>query len=312
MAHKDTRIAYGEALVEYAESYEFVVLDADLSKATQTQQFANIYPRRFYNMGISEADMMSTAAGMASCEKTVFASTFAMFATGRAYEQIRNSIAYPKMNVKIAATHGGILIGEDGASHQCFEDIALMRGLPNMCVLIPTDEYMARKAVLAAIKHSGPVYLRFGRTSSPAVYDENCTITIGQGNLLKDGEDITILAIGDMVYEAKKACALLELQGIDAALIDMVSMKPLDRDLILEYAQKTKKIVTVEDHSVIGGLGSAVLEVLEKQKDVEVSRIGIQDQFGCSGTRAALMKKFGLHSENIVDHCLSLLGGKVL
>lgn len=300
MGYLSTREAYGEALAVLGADNDFVVLDADLSKATQTVRFAKKYPERFFNMGISEGDMMTTAAGFASTGECVFASTFAMFAAGRAYEQIRNSIAYPGWNVKIGATHGGVLIGEDGASHQCIEDISLMRTIPNMTVIVPCDEHSVFLAVKAALKKDGPVYLRFGRSSSAPVYTkETARFEIGCGNVLRDGEDVTIIAIGDMVWEAVKASEELEGLGISAAVIDMASVKPIDRELVCSYAEKTGKIVTAEDHNVIGGLGSAVAEILAETQTAKLRRVGMQDVFGCSGKRGDLQKEFGLHAEGI-------------
>lgn len=302
MTYLSTREAYGEALVRLAGDRDFVVLDADLSKATQTIRFAKKYPDRFFNMGISEADMIGTAAGIASTGTCVFASTFAMFAAGRAYEQIRNSVAYPGLNVKIGATHGGILIGEDGASHQCIEDISLMRTIPGMTVLVPCDEHSVFEAVKAALEVDGPVYLRFGRTSSPPVYTaETARFTIGKGNVLKDGCDITLMAIGDLVYEALSAARTLEDRGISAAVIDMASIKPIDKDLILEYSEKTRKIITAEDHNIIGGLGSAVAEILAEHSRAILRRVGVKDCFGCSGKRRDLQEHFGLNAKAILE-----------
>lgn len=301
MGNLSTREAYGDALAVLAQEKEFVVLDADLSKATQTVRFASQFPERFFNIGISEGDMMTTAAGIAATGECVFASTFAMFAAGRAYEQIRNSIAYPGLNVKIGATHGGVLIGEDGASHQCIEDISLMRTIPGMTVLVPCDEASVRAAVRAAAEMDGPVYLRFGRTSSPPVYTSGMAdFTIGKGNVLRDGEDVTIIAIGDMVYEAVRAARDLAADGITAAVIDMASVKPIDKDLILNYAGKTGKIVTAEDHNIIGGLGSAVAEVLaEENTGAALYRVGVRDEFGGSGKRTDLQEHFGLNAVGI-------------
>lgn len=295
-----TREAYGNALAEFGKKYDFYVLDADLAKATQTLTFKNAFPERFFDMGISEADMMTTAAGMASCGKTVFASSFAMFAAGRAYEQIRNSIAYPNLPVVIGATHGGVLIGEDGASHQCIEDISLMRTIPNMTVLVPCDEESVFACVEAAIKHRGPVYIRMGRGAVDSVYDENCNFEIGRGNVLKDGSDVAIFAVGDLVAEALKAAEELEKEGIDAAVIDMASVKPIDADLVRAYAKKAGKLITAEDHNIIGGLGSAVSEVVAELGVGKVQRVGIEDCFGRSGTREDLQEYFGLNKDGII------------
>lgn len=302
MNYLSTREAYGQALADLGDENEFLVLDADLSKATQTITFAKKFPDRFFNIGIAEGDMMTTAAGMATTGKTVFASTFAMFAAGRAYEQIRNSIAYTGLNVKIGATHGGILIGEDGASHQCIEDISLMRTIPNMTVIVPCDEYAVYEAVKASIAYNGPVYLRFGRTSSLPVYTkENVKFEIGKGNVLKDGNDVTIIAIGDMVAEALVASKALEEQGVSVAVIDMASVKPIDKQLVLECANKTSKIITAEDHSIIGGLGSAVAEILAENSNAKLRRLGVCDEFGGSGTREKLAEAYKLNAKGIID-----------
>lgn len=298
--HLTTREAYGAVLAELGEQYDFVVLDADLAQATQTVKFKQKFPRRFFDMGIAEGDMMTTAAGMATCGKTVFASTFAMFAAGRAYEQIRNSIAYPKLHVIIGATHGGVMIGEDGASHQCIEDLSLMRTMPNMTVLVPCDENSVKAAVRAALAHHGPVYLRFGRASAQPVYMEPLEVVIGKGNVRKDGDDVTFIAVGDMVWEALRAAEKLEKEGVSAAVIDMISVKPIDKELIIQYAKKTKKIITIEDHSIIGGLGSAVAEVLAENGEAKMIRIGLPDCFGQSGKRADLQAYYGLNADNIL------------
>lgn len=296
-----TREAYGKALAELGKSHDFFVLDADLAKATQTLIFKEQFPERFFDMGIAEGDMMTTAAGMATCGKTVFASTFAMFAAGRAYEQIRNSIAYPNLHVIIGATHGGVLIGEDGASHQCIEDISLMRTIPHMTVIVPCDEHSVFAAVKASLVHTGPIYLRMGRTSAPLVYNENLKFKIGKGNVLADGDDVTIVAIGDMVYEALEARKILAQSNIQAAVIDMHTVKPIDKELLLTYANKTRRIITVEDHNVIGGLGSAVAEILAETRSAKLMRVGMNDCFGRSGTREALQEYFALNAKEIVQ-----------
>lgn len=296
-----TREAYGRALAEFGHKYDFYVLDADLAKATQTLVFKKEYPERFFDIGISEGDMMTTAAGMATCGKTVFASTFAMFAAGRAYEQVRNSIAYPNLHVIIGATHGGVLIGEDGASHQCVEDISLMRTIPNMTVLVPCDENSVYAAVEAAIQAEGPVYIRMGRGAAEPTYKERFTMEIGKGKVLKDGTDLTIVAIGEMVPEAIKAAEKLEAEGVSTAVLDMVCVKPLDTELIKTYAEKTGKIITIEDHSIIGGIGSAVSEVVAECQSAKVKRVGMKDCFGRSGTRRALQEYFHLNARAIVD-----------
>ena len=303
-----TREAYGNALKNLADQYDFWVMDADLSKATNTKVFAADYPDRFVNVGISEGDLMTTAAGIASCGQTVFASTFAIFASCRACEQVRNSIAYTNLNVKIAATHGGVLIGPDGGSHQAIEDISIMRTFPNMTVIVPSDEALTYKAVEYAIKHEGPVYLRFGRFPSDDIYTkENAPFEWGKGNVLRDGSDITLIAIGDMVSESLKAAEQLKESGFSAAVIDMHTVKPIDKELILKYANKTKAVITAEDHTIIGGLGSAVAEVMAENPSVPLARIGLKDTFGRSGSRKELMEYFHLSAKDIAQQALSLL-----
>lgn len=303
-----TRESYGNALAQYGAEYDIVVLDADLSKSTKTDTFKKKFPERFINMGIAEANMMSTAAGLASCGKVVFASTFAMFAAGRAFEQVRNSICYPNLNVKIGATHAGISVGEDGASHQAIEDISLMRSIPNMVVINPADDIEARAAVLAAIKHSGPVYLRFGRLGVPVLYDEaTYKFELGKGVLLNDGKDVTIIATGLMVPEALKASEILAEQGVSARVINIHTIKPIDADIIIKAAQETGAIVTAEEHSIIGGLGSAVAEVLGENSPAPLKRVGVMDKFGKSGKPAALLEEYGLTAENIVKNTLEVL-----
>lgn len=296
-----TREAYGLAIEELGERYDFFVLDADLSKATKTDLFAKNFPDRFFNMGISECDMICTAVGIATCGVPVFASTFAAFAAGRAYDQIRNSVAYPRINVKIAATHGGVLIGADGGSHQCIEDIALMRVLPNMTVICPSDAVQTKAAVEAALLYEGPVYLRFNRLGIPYIYDEEkpFKFEIGKGYQLKDGKDVTIIAVGDMVYEALRASDILSKKGISARVIDMPSIKPIDEDLIINSAKETGAVVTAEDHNIMGGLGGAVSEVLIENCPVPMIRVGVNDIFGRSGSREELSKAYGLTGENI-------------
>ena len=297
---KATRTAYGEALAELGETYDFLVLDGDLSKATQTCLFARKYPERFFDLGIAEQDLMGTAAGMASCGKTVFASTFAMFAAGRAYEQIRNAIAYSHLNVKIGATHAGISVGEDGATHQCNEDIALMRTIPGMVVINPSDDVEARAAVKAAYKHEGPVYLRFGRLAVPVINDrEDYKFELGKGVVLREGKDITLIATGLPVAETLEAAEKLAADGIDAKVINIHTIKPLDEELIVEAAKETGKVVTIEEHSVIGGLGSAVCDVLSEKAPTKVLKIGINDTYGESGPAVELVKKYGLDAESI-------------
>ncbi|MCI9626866.1 MAG: transketolase family protein [Clostridia bacterium] len=296
-----TREAYGNALKEFGEKYDIVVLDADLSKSTKTDGFKKTYPDRFVNVGIAEANMMSTAAGIASCGKTVFASSFAIFAAGRAFEQVRNSICYANLNVKIGATHAGISVGEDGGSHQAIEDISLMRSIPNMTVINPADSVEARAAVEAAILHNGPVYLRFGRLATPVIYDaENYTFELGKGKQLRDGSDVAIIATGLMVPEALDAADTLAQEGIHARVIDIHTIKPIDKDIIVKAAKETSFIVTAEEHSIIGGLGSAVAEVLCENAPAKLLRIGVQDEFGRSGDPYVLLKEYGLSAENIV------------
>lgn len=303
-----TRDSYGNALVELGNEYnDFVVLDADLAAATKTGMFKKAFPERFYDCGIAEQNMISIAAGFAATGKKVFASSFAMFAAGRAFEQVRNSVAYPKLPVIIGATHAGISVGEDGATHQCCEDIALMRTIPGMTVLNPADDTEAKLAVKAAYEHDGPVYIRFGRLAVPVIFDEDYKFEIGKGVTLKDGNDITVIATGLMVGEALDAYEILKEKGINARIINMATIKPIDRDIIVKAAKETGKIVTVEEHSVIGGLGSAVCDVVCEECPVPVIKIGVNDEFGCSGPALELLKKFGLSSENIVNTVLKAL-----
>ena len=298
---KATREGYGDALVELGREHDdLIVMDADLAGATRTGTFKKVFPERFFNAGIAEANMVGVAAGLASCGKKVFASSFAMFATGRAYEQIRNSVAYPQLNVKIAASHGGISVGEDGATHQCIEDLALMRVIPNMVVLNPADYHETKKAVKAAYAWDGPVYLRFGRLAVPVIFDETYPFEIGKGVQLKDGGDVTIVATGLMVNEAMMAADKLLDEGIHARVINMATIKPIDRDILITAAAETGAIVTAEEHSVIGGLGSAVTEVLSETRPTPILRVGVEDSFGVSGPAWDLLKKFGLCADNIV------------
>ncbi|MBD5142895.1 MAG: transketolase family protein [Oscillospiraceae bacterium] len=299
---KATRESYGEALTELAEKYpNLVVLDADLAAATKTAIFKKAYPERFFDCGIAEANMMGVAAGLAASGMIPFASTFAMFAAGRAYEIVRNSIGYPNLNVKIGATHAGISVGEDGATHQCNEDIALMRTIPNMTVIVPCDDVEAKAAVEAAIQYQGPVYMRFGRLAVPILNQaENYKFQWGKGVTLRDGEDITIIATGLMVAEAVQASDVLKEQGISARVINMHTIKPIDEEIICKSARETGKIITVEEHSIIGGLGSAVAECVCQNCPVPVFRIGVNDVFGYSGPAVDLLKEFGLCSENII------------
>ena len=310
MADKQaTRQAYGDALVELgANNKDLVVMDADLSKSTMTVGFSKAFPDRFFNMGIAEQNMYGVAAGLAASGKTVVASTFAMFATGRAFEIIRNSIGYPHLNVKICATHAGVTVGEDGASHQAIEDIALMRSIPGMTVLNPSDGVSAKKAVEAAVAMDGPVYVRLGRAAVPFVYDEDMDFEIGKGLTVKEGSDVTIIATGIMVNEAIQAAEKLEAEGISARIVDIHTIKPIDEEIIIKAAKETKGIVTAEEHSVIGGLGSAVAEVTAKNAPAKIKMIGIQDRFGQSGKPDQLMKEYGLTADNIVAACKEILG----
>lgn len=295
-----TRDAYGKALVEFAEQYDLYVFDADLAAATKTGVLKAAYPDRFFDCGIAEGNMMSVAAGMAASGKTVFASSFAMFAAGRAFEQVRNSIGYPHLNVKIGATHAGLSVGEDGATHQCNEDIALMRSIPGMVIINPADAVETRAAVKAAIEHNGPVYLRFGRMPVDTIFDENYKFEIGKGVVLKDGSDVTIVATGLMVDQALQAQEMLAEMGISAAVINMPTIKPIDKDILVEYSKKTGAIVTTEEHSVIGGLGSAVCEAVADEAPCAVVRHGVQDAFGKSGPALKVLDAYGLNAQNIV------------
>ena len=297
-----TREAYGKALVEFGEKYDFVVLDADLAEATKTGMFKKAYPSRFFDCGIAEGNMMSVAAGIATTGKTVFASSFAMFAAGRAFEQVRNSIGYPHLNVKIGATHAGISVGEDGATHQCNEDIALMRTIPGMVVLNPADAVEARAVVEAAIKHEGPVYMRFGRLAIESIFDDQSfKFEIGKGQKLSEGKDVAIIATGLATSIALEAVKLLEKEGIKVTLVNMASIKPIDKELIKECAEKNGAILTVEEHNVIGGLGSAVAEVVCETKPVPVIRHGVYDVFGKSGKATDLLVDFEFTAEKIAE-----------
>ena len=297
-----TRESYGNALKELAENGadNLVVLDADLSAATKTAIFKKAFPDRHINCGIAESNMMCVAAGLSTMGFVPFASSFAMFAAGRAFEQIRNSIGYPHLNVKIGATHAGISVGEDGASHQCCEDFALMRSIPGMVVICPAEDVEAKQAVKAAYAHNGPVYLRFGRLAVPVFHSEEYQFEIGKGELVKEGSDVTIIANGLMVAEAIEAGKELQAAGIDAEIINMATIKPLDAQLVVASARKTGKVITVEEHNIIGGLGEAVCAALSAECPVPVKRIGINDEFGHSGPAKDLLKQFGLSAENIV------------
>lgn len=306
-----TREAYGAALAQYGADTNIIVLDADLSKSTKTDTFKKVYPERHFNMGIAEANMMSVAAGLATTGKVVFASTFAMFASERACEQIRNSICYPKLNVKIGATHAGLTVGEDGASHQCVEDLAVMRALPNMIVLSPCDEVETNLAIKAAIDHDGPVYIRLGRLAVEAVHDaETFKFELGKGVQIKDGNDLTIVATGLMVQESLKAAELLAAKGINARVIDMHTIKPIDKDILAKASKETGFIATVEEHNVTGGLGGAVCEAICDTAPCKVLRIGVEEKYGKSGIPAALLEKYGLTAQAICDKITAAYKGE--
>lgn len=296
-----TRESYGTALKELAAdgADNLVVLDADLSAATKTGIFKKAYPERHFNCGIAEGNMMAVAAGLSTMGLVPFASSFAMFASGRSFEQIRNSIGYPHLNVKIGATHAGISVGEDGASHQCCEDFALMRAIPGMTVICPADDVEAKQAVKAAYHYNGPVYLRFGRLAVPVFHDESYKFEIGKGEVISEGEDVTIIANGLMVAEAIEAGKLLKAEGISAEIINIATIKPLDKELVVASAKKTGRVITVEEHSIIGGLGEAVCSALSEECPTPVKRIGVNDEFGHSGPAKMLLKQFGLSAENI-------------
>ena len=296
-----TRESYGKILVEMgAKKSDLVVMDADLSGSTKTGEFKKVYPERFFNAGIAEQNLYAMAAGIALSGKTVCASTFAMFASGRAFEIIRNSIGYTGANVKVCATHAGITVGEDGASHQTFEDLALMRTIPGMTVVNPCDDVSARKLLTQVIEMQGPAYVRLGRAAVPVFYDEDVKLEIGKGHKLKDGKDITIIATGIMVNEAMKAAEILEKDGLDVRVIDIHTIKPVDKDIIIEAARETRGIITAEEHSVIGGLGSAVAEVTSMYAPCKVIRVGQMDTFGESGKPTELMAKYGMDADEIV------------
>ena len=308
---KATREAYGAALAELGEKHDFVVLDADLAEATKTVVFKKKFPERFYDCGIAEGNMMSVAAGIASTGRTVFASSFAMFAAGRAFEQIRNSIGYPHLPVKIGATHAGITVGEDGATHQCLEDIALMRTIPGMTIINPADAVEARAAVEASLSIDGPVYMRFGRFAVPVFNDaETYKFEVGKGVTMAEGTDLTIVGSGFTVPMALEARELLAEKGISARVINIHTIKPIDREILAKAAKETGAILTVEEHSVIGGLGSAVCEVVGEECPVPVMRIGTQDTFGKSGTVPALLEEYGLTPANVASKAQELLAKK--
>lgn len=303
-----TREAYGNALLELGEkNKDIVVLDADLAGATKTELFKKKFPERFFDMGIAEQDMIATAAGIATCGKIPFASSFAVFATGRAYDQVRNSVAYPKLNVKIAATHAGITVGEDGATHQALEDIGMMRALPNMTVLCPCDEFETAWAINEATKINGPVYIRLGRSKAEEVYNKDETFEFGKAKTVRVGHDITIIATGIMVAEAIKAHDILREEGISTRVLDIHTIKPIDRNAVLCAARETKGIVTAEEHTINGGLGGAVSEIVSEGYPTKVLRVGVEDRFGKSGSAKELMKEYGLTAENIVIKAKSIL-----
>lgn len=311
MAKQATRDAYGKALVALgAENQDIVVLDADLSKSTKTADFSKQYPERFFNMGIAEANLIGTAAGFAAAGKIPFASTFAVFATGRAFEQIRNSVAYPKLNVKIAATHAGVTVGEDGGSHQAIEDVAIMRSLPNMTVLVPADGEETRQVIYAAAQYKGPVYIRMGRLDVPLLFDANYKFEIGKANVVREGSDVVIFANGLMVAAALEAAQELEQEGIQAAVVNVASVKPLDAETIIAYAKKTGAVVTAEEHNIIGGLGSAIAEVLGENAPTPMVRVGIKDTFGESGRPLELVEKYGLTKKEVLEAARAVIRRK--
>ena len=296
-----TREAYGKSLAELGARRDFVVLDADLAEATKTIHFKKAFPERFFDCGIAEGNMVGIAAGLAAAGKPVFASTFAMFAAGRAFEQIRNSVAYPHLNVKIAATHAGITVGEDGATHQCLEDLALMRVIPGMTVVNPSDAVEAAAVLEAALDNDGPFYIRFGRNAVPVIHTEDYKFELGRGELIRDGKDATVVATGMMVSLALEAAEKLEAEGISVRVINIHTIKPLDTEIIVSAAKETGAIVTAEEHNIIGGLGSAVAETLAGNCPVPMLRVGVEDTFGRSGKVAPLLQMYGLTADNIAD-----------
>ncbi len=303
-----TRDAYGEVLAELGKiNGDIVVLDADLSGSTKTKKFSKLFPNRFFNLGISEQDMVGTASGLSLTGKIPFASTFAIFETGRAWEQIRQTVCYSNLNVKLVATHGGITVGEDGASHQSLEDIALMRVLPNMTVIVPADGYETKQAIEAVAEYKGPVYVRLGRAKVPPVMPADYTFRIGKAYVFDYGKDATLIATGIMVSAALEARNILKAKGIDAGVVNMSTIKPLDTEILLKAANKTRLIVTAEEHSIIGGLGSAVSEFLSENHPIKVKRIGVRDSFGCSGKPSELLSFFGLTSDDIVKTVINSL-----
>lgn len=303
-----TRTAYGNALKDLGNKYNFYVMDADLSSSTQTAVFGNAFPERFANCGIAEGNMASVAAGIASTGVPVFISSFAMFATGRAFEQIRNSIAYPKLNVKVCASHAGVSVGEDGATHQCIEDISLMRSIPGMTVIVPADAVEAYAAVEAIMNYNGPVYLRLARLATPVLFNkDDYKFEFGKAALLREGKDTTIFATGMMVSESLDAAEILSKQGIEAAVVNVHTIKPIDREAVVKYSADKKRIFTVEEHTVIGGLGDAVSEVILSENPCFVTKIGINDVFGESGKAAEVLEKHGLTAEGIAKKIIETL-----
>jgi len=311
MSNIATRDAYGKALVKLGrENEDVVVLDADLSKSTKTYEFYKEFPNRFFNMGIAEQNLIGAACGFATAGKIPFASSFAMFATGRAFEIIRNSVCYPKLNVKVCATHAGLTVGEDGASHQSVEDIAIMRSIPNMTVLVPADGVEAEQMILEVARVYGPMYVRLGRSAVPTIFDENYKFEIGKGTVVREGNDATIIACGIMVNEAIIAAEELVKEGLNVRVINMSTIKPIDKELIIKAARETKAIVTAEEHNIIGGLGSAVSEVLSEECPTVVRKVGVKDTFGESGTPSELLKKYGLTSEEIIKNVKETIAKK--
>ena len=301
-----TREAYGNTLAELKDNENVVVLEADLGHATRSLKFKEVCPQRFFNMGIAEADMIGTAAGLAACGKVPFASTFSVFATGRAFDQVRNSVCYPNLNVKIVGTHAGITVGEDGGTHQAIEDIALMRSLPNMSIVVPSDDVEARAAVLAAAAYKGPMYLRMARVASPTYHNDSYVFTLGKGEIIREGSDLTIIACGLMVMKAMEAAEQLAKEGVSVRVINMHTIKPLDHKLVIESAEKTGKIITVEEANILGGLGSAVCETVSEYCPVPVKRIGVRDIFGKSGNPDKLLQEYGLTAEHIIEEARKL------
>lgn len=301
-----TREAYGNTLAELKDNENVVVLEADLGHATKSLKFKEVCPQRFFNMGIAEADMIGTAAGLAACGKVPFASTFSVFATGRAFDQVRNSVCYPNLNVKIVGTHAGIKVGEDGGTHQAIEDIALMRSLPNMSIVVPSDDVEARAAVLAAAAYKGPMYLRMARVASPTYHNDSYVFTLGKGEIIREGSDLTIIACGLMVMKAMEAAEQLAKEGVSVRVINMHTIKPLDHKLVIESAEKTGKIITVEEANILGGLGSAVCETVSEYCPVPVKRIGVRDIFGKSGNPDKLLQEYGLTAEHIIEEARKL------